>query len=97
MSVQQVARRVEITISEPIYQWLYREAQRRAQDVSSIVQAALEDYVEQFNLTQTRTWELRGTVTVAEPEPEYVIGTDEVGNDMVDYSERVDDVLYRGV
>lgn len=97
MSVQQVARRVEITISEPIYQWLYREAQRRAQDMSSIVQAALEDYVEQFNLTQTRTWELRGTVTVAEPEPEYVIGTDEAGNDVVAYSERVDDVLYRGV
>ena len=79
MSVQQASRQLEITIPETLYQWLLGEAQRRAQDVSSVVQALLEQYVQEFDLTRTRTWELCGALTVAEPEPEYLVGSDEMG------------------
>lgn len=46
--------------------------------------------------TETRTWELCGTLEVAEPKPEYVVGRDEQGRPITNYAEHVDDVLYRG-
>jgi metal-responsive CopG/Arc/MetJ family transcriptional regulator len=97
MPVQHTSRQLEITISETLYQWLFREAQRRAQNISNVVQAVLEQYVQQFDLTRTRTWELCGTFTVAEPEPEYLVGLDETGPPITNYAEHVDAVLYRGV
>jgi metal-responsive CopG/Arc/MetJ family transcriptional regulator len=93
MSVQQASRQLEITISETLYQWLLQEAQQRAQDVSSVVQTALEQYVQEFDLTRTRTWELCGSLAVAEPEPEYVVGSDETGAPITNYAEHIDDVL----
>jgi hypothetical protein len=96
MSTQQTSRQLEITISEMLYQWLFREAQRRAQDISSVVQTALEEYARQFDLTRTRTWELCGAFAVAEPEPEYLVGSDETGSPTTNYAEHVDDVLYGG-
>jgi len=96
MPVQHGSRQLEITVSEPPYQWLFHEAQRRAQRVSTVVQAALEQYAQQFDLTQTRTWELCGTLAVAEPEPEYIVGSDEVRDPTTNYAEYVDDVLYKG-
>lgn len=68
MSTQQMSRQIEIAISDALYQWLSREAQRRAQDISTVVQAALEYYAQRFDLTQTRTWQLCGAFTIAEPE-----------------------------
>ncbi|MCX6031671.1 MAG: type II toxin-antitoxin system Phd/YefM family antitoxin [Chloroflexi bacterium] len=47
-----------------------------------------------FDITQTRTWALRGTLEVAEPEPEYIVGRDEQGRPITNYAEHVDDVLY---
>ena len=68
--------------------------------VQDIVVQALERYVHSedsaFAITQTRTWQLCGTLEVSEPEPEYVCGRDEQGQVITDYAERVDDVLYRG-
>jgi len=51
---------------------------------------------ELIDLTQTRTWQLCGAFTVAEPELEYLIGSDETGAPITHYAEYVDDVLYGG-
>ena len=96
MSLQPMSRQLEITLPNPLYQWLFREARRRAQDMSTVVQTALEQYAQQFDLTQTHTWQLCGAFTVAEPEPEYIVGADETGAPTTNYAEHVDDVLYRG-
>jgi len=96
MSVQQASRQLEITISETLYQWLSREAERRAQNVSHVVQTMLERYAQQFDLTRTRTWELCGAFTVTEPEPEHFVDLDETGTPITNYAEHVDDVLYKG-
>lgn len=61
---------------------------------------ALERYADAeataFDITQTRAWELCGALEVAEPAPEYVVGRAEQGDGVTNYSEHVDDVLYRG-
>ncbi|MDY7080680.1 MAG: hypothetical protein SXV54_27680 [Chloroflexota bacterium] len=97
MSTQHTSRHLEIILPNSLYQWLFREAQRRAQDVSTVVLTALEQYAQQFDLTQTGTWQLCGAFTVAEPEPEYIVGSDETGAPTTNYAEHVDDVLYKGV
>lgn len=94
MTVKQASHQLEITISETLYHWLLSEAQRRAQDVSSVVQAVLEQHVQEFDLARTRTWELCGTLTVAEPEPDYLVDSDEERSPATNYAEHVDDVLY---
>lgn len=96
MTVQEKSRQIEITIPDTLYQWLLHEAKSRTQDISTIIQTALEQYVEQFDLTQTRTWQLRGTFTIAEPGAEYIIGSDETGAPITNYAEHVDDILYKG-
>ncbi len=93
MSIQQASRQLEITISETLYQWLSREAQRRDQNVSSVVQAVLEQHAQPFDLTKTRTWELCGAFTVAEPE--HLVDPDETESPVTNYAEHVDDVLYK--
>jgi hypothetical protein len=94
MTIQKM-RQLEITIPDTLYQWLLYEAQRRAQDISVVVQTVLEQHVQQFDLTQTKTWELCGTFTIAEPETKYVIDTDETDSPITNYAERVDDELYK--
>lgn len=96
MTMQQTPRQIEITIPDTLYQWLSREAQCRAQDISAVVQAALEHYVQHFDLTQTQTWQLCGAFTIAEPEPAYLVGLDETEAPTTNYAEHVDDVLYEG-
>ncbi|MBN1889658.1 MAG: hypothetical protein JW850_16800 [Thermoflexales bacterium] len=93
MTIQQIMRQVEIVLPDVLYQWLYGEAKRRNRDVSTIVQAALECYAHEFDLIQTRTWELCGAFTVAEQETVYVLGTDESGAPRTNYAEHVDEVL----
>jgi hypothetical protein len=44
---------LEITLPDAIYQWLLQESQNRTQDVSIIVQAALEQYAQRVGLTIT--------------------------------------------
>ncbi len=94
--MQQTSRQITITISDTLYQWLLREAQRRAQDIPAVVQSVLEHYVRHFDLIQTRTWQLCGAFTIAEPEPAYLVGSDETGSPTTNYAEHVDDVLYKG-
>lgn len=95
MTVQEEApKRIQITLPDPLYQWLTQEAQRHAQDISTIVQAALERYAHGFDLTQTQTGELCGALAVTEPDPAHITGVDEEGNPITNYAEQVDSVLY---
>jgi metal-responsive CopG/Arc/MetJ family transcriptional regulator len=97
MSIQQKSQQLKITIPDTLYQRLLQEAQRRAQDISIVIQTALEQYVQQFDLTQTQTWHLCGTFTIAEPDSEYIVGSeDETGSPITNYAEHVDDILYKG-
>ncbi len=96
MSVQPALRQIEITLAEPLYERLAGEAERRDQDISTVIQTALEEYVERFDITRTRTWELCGAFSVAETEPEYIVGTDETGTHVTNYAEHADDVLRKG-
>ena len=48
MSTQHTSRHLEIILPNSLYQWLFREAQRRAQDVSTVVLTALEQYAQQY-------------------------------------------------
>jgi hypothetical protein len=77
----------------PLYQWLSHEAERRAQDVPTVIETLLEEYARQYDLTQTQTWRLCGAFTVAEPEPEYTVGSDEAGSPITNYAEHVDEAL----
>jgi post-segregation antitoxin (ccd killing protein) len=96
MTTQQALRQIEITLPDSLYQWLSGEAQHRDQDISAIVQAALERQARDFDLTQTRTWQLCGAFAVAEPEPAYVVGAGEPGAPTTNYAGHVNDVLYTG-
>jgi len=46
MSMQRTPRQLEVTIPDTLYQWLLDEAQRRAQDISVVVQTGLEYYLD---------------------------------------------------
>lgn len=94
MVTERKSRELKVTVSGPLYEWLQQEAERRSQDVSTIVQSLLEQYAEGFDLTDTRTWELCGSLTIAEPESEYLVGVDSAGSPVTNYAEHVDDVLY---
>jgi len=48
-----------------------------------------------FDITQTQTWQLCGTLEITKPDPEYVVGRNEQGQVITNYAEHVDDVLYR--
>jgi hypothetical protein len=96
MTTQQAPRQIKITIPDTLYQWLSDEARRRALDIPAVVQAALEHYVQHYDLTKTQTWQLCGAFTIAEPEPPYVVDSDGTGAPTTDYAEHVDDVLYEG-
>lgn len=92
--------RVQLDLPPALYRRLTSEATRRSATLDQIVRQALEHYVETemtvFDITQTRTWELCGALEVAELAPEYVVGRDDHGKAITNYSEHVDDVLYRG-
>lgn len=87
MPAQRTTRQIQITIPDALYQWLSSEARRREQDIPTIVQAALEDYARQFDLTQTRTWQMCGSLSVSEPESQYVVGADGTGAPLTNYAE----------
>jgi hypothetical protein len=92
--------RVHLDLPPALYKRLASEAARRSATLDQVVQQVLERYAERetagFDITQTRTWELCGALEVAEPAPEYVVGRDAQGKAITNYSEHVDDVLYRG-
>lgn len=92
--------RIQLDLPPALYRRLAGEAARRSISLDQVAKQALERYAESeviaFDITQTRTWELCGTLTIAEPEPEYVVSHDEQGNAVTNYAEHADDLLYRG-
>ncbi len=80
--------RIEITLTETLHNLLSREAERRGQDVSTVIKAALERYAEQFDITHTHTWDLCGAFSVTDGDASELPVTN--------YAEHVDEVLYTG-
>ena len=92
--------RIQLDLPPALYRRLANEAARRSATVDQVARQVLERHAESeemiYDITRTRTWQLCGTLEVAEPDPEYVTGRDEQGNVGTNYAERVDDLLYRG-
>jgi hypothetical protein len=91
---------LQVHLPDSLYQWLWREAQRRRATIPELARLALEHYAQEqdkvFDITQTRTWQLCGALDVAEPDLEYIVGQDNQGQVITNYAEHVDDVLYGG-
>lgn len=91
---------IQLDLSPALYRWLVNEAARRSVPLDQVVRQMLEQVAQterpEFDITQTRTWQLCGTLKVAEPELEYVVGRDDQGHEITNYAENVDDLLYRG-
>lgn len=63
--------------------------------VSDIIAIALEKYLEEtYNLTQTETWKLCGTLEISQSDPKYIDGKNEQGEMMTNYAEKIDEILY---
>jgi hypothetical protein len=64
--------------------------------VQEVVIKALENYVqtELSDITKTRTWELCGSLEIAEPDSNYIIKDDNQGKIVTNYAENVDEILY---
>lgn len=63
------------------------------------VLAAIEQYVGSsaqptFDLTQTETWQLCGSVDIADPSDREIVGYDEDGKVITNFAQQVDRVLY---
>jgi hypothetical protein len=84
------------TLTLEIPDELMLQLQHTGYPVQDLVLKAIETYIQKdnFDITKTRTWELCGTFTVANPEQNYIVGADEQGNIITNYGENVDDVLY---
>lgn len=71
-----------------------------ADSVQETIIKALEQYLQAnevvtSDITQTRTWQLCGSLEVPEAESEYVVGFDEQGKAITNYAEHVDELLYK--
>jgi len=92
--------RVQFDLSPALYRWLVNEAARRSAPLDQIIPQMLEHFAQteepDFDITQTRTWQLCGALEVSEPDPEYIVGRDAQGHEITNYAEHVDDLLYRG-
>lgn len=90
-----------IDLPPRLYRWLSDEAMRRSVSMEQVVRLALDQLIEtekkDYDVRQTRTWQLCGALEVSEPDPEYGVGRDAKGQEITNYAEHVDDVLYRGV
>ena len=64
-------------------------AQSEAREARTVYESAT------FDITQTQTWHLCGTLEVSKPDPEYVVGRNEQGQVITNYAEHVDNILYR--
>jgi hypothetical protein len=64
--------------------------------VQEIVTKAWENYVqtELLDITKTRTWELCGSLEIAQSEPKYIIGQDNQSQVVTNYAENIDKILY---
>lgn len=95
---QMTMREITIPLQERLYEWLSQETKRRGRPLPDVVTDILNEYAQEqdhaFDITKTRTWELRGSLAVAEVEERYIVGRDDAGQPLTSYSEHVDDALY---
>jgi hypothetical protein len=77
---------------------LASQLEQLGQPMQELVVRALQQYVrvehDQFVMTQTRTWQLAGTLEVANPEQSDRVEQSAEGVAHTNYAEHVDDVLY---
>jgi len=85
---------IEIALSESLYHQLTQVATQSAQDVSVVVQFALEYYFQHYNGLTPHTWDLCGAFAVAEPESTYQEVDSVTQQTITHYADHVDDVLY---
>ncbi|GFE70313.1 hypothetical protein [Chroococcus sp. FPU101] len=64
--------------------------------LSDIIAIALEKYIEteSYNITQTETWKLGGTLEISQPDSKYIVGQNEQGEIITNYAEKIDHILY---
>ena len=100
---EMAVREITLQLPEDIYQQLAEAAKRSRQSMSDIAIRSLQFGLnknaprvdaDEYNITHTHTWLLRGTLEINEPEADYIIGKDEDGTPITNYAENVDDVLY---
>nr|WP_290227963.1 hypothetical protein [Trichocoleus desertorum] len=77
---------------------LASQLEQLGEPVQELVVRVLQQYVEvernQFLMTQTRTWQLAGTLEVANPNQSDLAEQSGEGVIHTNYAEHVDDVLY---
>jgi len=92
--------RVQLDLSPALYRWLVNEAARRSAPLDQVVRQMVEHFAQtekpDFDITQTRTWQLCGALEVSEPDLEYIVGRDAQGHEITNYAEHADGLLYRG-
>ena len=83
------------TITLNIPDRLMNQLQGRSETIEFLLLKALEDYLqkESFDIRQTKTWELCGSLEVPNPDPEFIV--ENFKSELsTNYSERIDEVLY---
>ena len=75
---------------------LLSQLQESGQSVQDTVLRAVEQYIrsQTVPITQTQTWQLMGTLEIADPAPAFVVAQDDQGRPITNYAERIDDILY---
>lgn len=65
------------------------------ESMQDIFLQALENYLqrEKLNITQTKTWELCGSLEISHPESQFVVENQESGKS-TNYAEHIDEILY---
>jgi hypothetical protein len=88
---------LQLDLSPALYRWLVNEATRRSTPLDQVVRQMLEQFAQteepDFDITQTRTWQLCGALEVSEPAPEYIVGRDAQGHEITNYAEHADELL----
>ena len=96
-------RKLTLQLPEEVYQQLADAANRSHQSLNEMAMQSLQVGLSkspypvtgnEYDITLTRTWLMRGSLAILEPEADYIIGTDKEGNAITNYAENVDDVLY---
>ncbi|RUR85721.1 hypothetical protein ACF3DV_24795 [Chlorogloeopsis fritschii PCC 9212] len=85
------------TLTVEIPDSLLSKLQETGQPLQNIILQAVEAYIsaqQPYDITQTHTWKLCGTLQVSLPAAEYIVGQDEQGKPLTNYAEHIDDVLY---
>ena len=87
-------RRIELSIPDPLYQWLSSESKQRGATIDQLLYQALDLYAQTartpFDMMHTHTWELCGTLSVTEATPEYTVAHDENGGAITNYAEHAE-------